>query len=36
MVKHEDAQQARGGVADTLASIDRGYLDATPEQRASW
>jgi hypothetical protein len=34
MVERKDAEDARAGIADTLASIDRGDLDASPEQRA--
>jgi hypothetical protein len=34
MVDRQDAEMARDGIADTLASIDRGDLEATAEQRA--
>lgn len=34
MSERDEVKRARDGVADTLASIDRGDLDATPEQRA--
>lgn len=34
MIESKDARAARDGIADTLDSIDRGDLEATPEQRA--
>jgi hypothetical protein len=34
MIRPEDAQSARQGIADTLASIDAGELEATDVQRA--
>lgn len=34
MAERDEMNRARDGVADTLASIERGALSATPEQRA--
>ena len=34
MIEPKDARRARDGIADTIDSIDRGDLEATPEQRA--
>lgn len=34
MLEPEEARTARNGLADTLASIERGDLEATKAQRA--
>lgn len=34
MLSEDDIRRTAGGIADTLASIDAGALDATQSQRA--